>query len=58
MKYLAKSISDHIISELNQLLTRTTTENREIRIILPSFPGSVVLDIGTAIEEYCFNKKE
>ncbi|RLC11146.1 MAG: ATP-binding protein, partial [Deltaproteobacteria bacterium] len=56
MKFIARTISDFIISQLDKSLADPGTEVREMRVILPSFPGPVVLSIGRAIEQYQLNE--
>lgn len=56
MKFIAKSISDFIISRLEELLEEPMTGAREMRIVLPSLPGGVVINVGKTIEEYCLGR--
>lgn len=52
MKYIAKTISDFIIEEIQKLTDNPNNQGREMRIILPSFPAPVVFRLGKELEEY------
>lgn len=55
MKYVAGTISDFIIGEIKALQADPQNQAREMRVILPSLPSRVILQIGKAIEEYRLN---
>lgn len=52
MKYIAATIGNFIIEEIRKLLNAPRNQAREMRMILPSLPASVILRIGKAMEEY------
>ena len=52
MNFIADSIGSYIIGEIKKLLNDPNTRYREMRIILPSLPARVVLQVGKTIEEY------
>jgi DNA phosphorothioation-dependent restriction protein DptH len=56
MKFIAESISDFIISQINRLLRQKEIEANEMRLMLPSLPGPVVLSAGQSIREYCLHQ--
>jgi len=54
MKLLAASITDFIVSQLS----KASKDAREIRIILPSLPCGVALNVGKSLQEHCLQLEQ
>lgn len=58
MRFVAKSISNYVISEISSLLKKSGADSREMRIILPSLPSEIVYTVGQDIEDFCLNQED